>query len=54
MEIGKSEVVVANEVSDPIFKTINFHYYTQGESFVCTGGGTDGWSGANPITANSS
>ena len=52
MEIGKSEVVVANEVSDPIFKTIHFHYYSQGESFFCTGGGAEGRSGANPITAN--
>ena len=31
--------IVANEVSDLIFKTIHFHHYTQGESFICTGGG---------------
>ena len=35
-------VVVVNKVSDIIFKTIYFHHYIQGESFVCSGGGAVG------------
>ena len=39
--------IVANEVSDLIFKTIHFHHYTQGESFVIMGvGGAGGGGGA--------
>ena len=38
-------LIVANEVSDLIFKTIHFHHYTQGESFVLMGvGWVWGWS----------
>ena len=37
-------------MSDLIFKTIHFHQYTQGESFVCTGGGAgEEFFGRNPI-----
>ena len=29
-----NDFIVTNEVSDLIFKTIHFHYCTQGESFI--------------------